>query len=192
MTLPIWNAVSDETLLESAAKGSQRAFEALMDRYMRVVYSYIALRASSADAADILQETMLAVWQGISGFDRRSSLKTWLLAVARRKLCDFYRARQSARELSMSEAFPDSCGEEFDIDSGEDMAAGITERLDAAAAIKSLDAGERELIYLIFEAGLTYAEVSEATGIPVGTIKSRMSALRAKLRGLLGEDYNEL
>ena len=192
MTLPIWNAVSDETLLESAAKGSQRAFEALMDRYMRVVYSYIAMRASSADAADILQETMLAVWQGISGFDRRSSLKTWLLAVARRKLCDFYRARQSARELSMSEAFPDSCGEEFDIDSGEDMAAGITERLDAAAAIKSLDAGERDLIYLIFEAGLTYAEVSEATGIPVGTIKSRMSALRAKLRGLLGEDYNEL
>ena len=192
MTLPIWNAVSDETLLESAAKGSQRAFEALMDRYMRVVYSYIALRASSADAADILQETMLAVWQGISGFDRRSSLKTWLLAVARRKLCDFYRARQSARELSMSEVFPDSCGEKFDIDSGEDMAAGITERLDAAAAIKSLDAGERELIYLIFEAGLTYAEVSEATGIPVGTIKSRMSALRAKLRGLLGEDYNEL
>ena len=192
MTLPIWNAVSDETLLESAAKGSQRAFEALMDRYMRVVYSYIALRASSADAADILQETMLAVWQGISGFDRRSSLKTWLLAVARRKLCDFYRARQSARELSMSEAFPDSCGEEFYIDSGEDMATGITERLDAAAAIKSLDAGERELIYLIFEAGLTYAEVSEATGIPVGTIKSRMSALRAKLRGLLGEDYNEL
>lgn len=192
MTLPIWNAASDETLLESAAKGSQRAFEALMDRYMRVVYSYIALRASSADAADILQETMLAVWQGISGFDRRSSLKTWLLAVARRKLCDFYRARQSARELSMSEAFPDSCGEEFDIDSGEDMAAGITERLDAAAAIKSLDAGERDLIYLIFEAGLTYAEVSEATGIPVGTIKSRMSALRAKLRGLLGEDYNEL
>lgn len=192
MTLPIWNAVSDETLLESAAKGSQRAFEALMDRYMRVVYSYIALRASSADAADILQETMLAVWQGISGFDRRTSLKTWLLAVARRKLCDFYRARQSARELSMSEAFPDSCGEEFDIDSGEDMAAGITERLDAAAAIKSLDAGERELIYLIFEAGLTYAEVSEATGIPVGTIKSRMSALRAKLRVLLGEDYNEL
>lgn len=192
MTLPIWNAVSDETLLESAAKGSQRAFEALMDRYMRVVYSYIALRASSADAADILQETMLAVWQGISGFDRRSSLKTWLLAVARRKLCDFYRARQSERELSMSEAFPDSCGEEFDIDSGEDMAAGITERLDAAAAIKSLDAGERELIYLIFEAGLTYAEVSEATGIPVGTIKSRMSALRAKLRVLLGEDYNEL
>ena len=192
MTLPIWNAASDETLLESAAKGSQRAFEALMDRYMRVVYSYIALRASSADAADILQETMLAVWQGISGFDRRSSLKTWLLAVARRKLCDFYRARQSARELSMSEAFPDSCGEEFDIDSGEDMAAGITERLDAAAAIKSLDAGERELIYLIFEAGLTYAEVSEATGIPVGTIKSRMSALRAKLRGLLGYDYNEL
>ena len=91
MTLPIWNAVSDETLLESAAKGSQRAFEALMDRYMRVVYSYIALRASSADAADILQETMLAVWQGISGFDRRSSLKTWLLAVARRKLCDLYR-----------------------------------------------------------------------------------------------------
>ena len=72
------------------------------------------------------------------------------------------------------------------------MAAGITERLDAAAAIKSLDAGERELIYLIFEAGLTYAVVSEATGIPVGTIKSRMSALRAKLRGLLGEDYNEL
>lgn len=192
MTLPIWNAASDETLLESAAKGSQRAFEALMDRYMRVVYSYIALRASAADAADILQETMLAVWQGISGFDKRSSLKTWLLAVARRKLCDFYRARQSARELSMSEAFPDSCGEEFDIDSGEDMAAGITERLDAAAAIKSLDAGERELIYLIFEAGLTYAEVSEATGIPVGTIKSRMSALRAKLRVLLGEDYNEL
>lgn len=192
MTVPIWDAASDETLLEWASKGSQNAFEALMNRYLRVVYSYIALRASETDAADILQETMLAVWQGLAGFDKHSSLKTWLFAVARRKLCDFYRTRQSLRELPMSEAFPDSCGEEYDADSGEDMAAGISERLDAAKAISSLGAGERELVYLIFEAGLTYAQVSEATGLPVGTIKSRMSALRAKLKRQLGEGYNEL
>lgn len=105
---------------------------------------------------------------------------------------DFYRTRQSLRETLMSEAFPDSCGEECDTDSGEDMAAGISERLDAAKAISSLGAGERELVYLIFEAGLTYAQVSEATGLPVGTIKSRMSALRAKLKRQLGEGYNEL
>lgn len=192
MTVPIWDAASDETLLEWASKGSQSAFEALMNRYLRVVYSYIALRTSETDAADILQETMLAVWQGLAGFDKRSSLKTWLFAVARRKLCDFYRTRQSLREMPMSEAFPDSCDEEYDTDSGEDMAAGISERLDAAKAISSLGAGERELVYLIFEAGLTYAQVSEATGLPVGTIKSRMSALRAKLKRQLGEGYNEL
>lgn len=64
--MPLESGVSDELLVKRAADGSDTAFEELMGRYMRVIYSYIALRASA--------------------FDGESTLKTWLFAIARRKI----------------------------------------------------------------------------------------------------------
>ncbi|MCI8387424.1 MAG: RNA polymerase sigma factor [Clostridiales bacterium] len=179
------NDISDKALISKAVNGSKSAFEALMNRYLDMLYSYISLRASEADAADILQETMLAVWQGLGGYDNRSSLKTWLFAVARRKLCDFYRkrSRESQNECTFADILPDSCEDGFcDVDSGEDLAAQTVERLDTADAIKRLNESERELVHLIFDAGLSYTEISEVIGVPVGTIKSRMSAIKSKLK----------
>jgi RNA polymerase sigma-70 factor (ECF subfamily) len=57
--------------------------------------------------------------------------------------------------------------------------------IDVKEALKKLESNDRELIYFIYESGLNYEEISKITGIPTGTIKSRMHGIKAKLRKYL-------
>lgn len=203
--MPLSLDISDEQLIKKTAEGSDAAFEQLMGRYLQVLYSYISIRASESDAADILQETMLAAWRGITEFVGSSTFKTWLFAIARRKICDFYRDRSRSRNtyINQTDLFnendisdDDYLNSDISFEAVEPMiadpASDISERLDAQAAINSLSKEEREIVFMIFEAGLSYTQISEVTGIPVGTIKSRMSAVKSKLKRFLGDEYDKL
>lgn len=160
----------------------ERRFERLCRPQLDALYGYIASRVSENDAEDILQETLLSAWRSFSGFDGRSSVKTWLISIARRRICDFYRLRE----------LPEYGLDGIEIASGADLESDTAERLDASAALRYLSPAERELVTLVFDSGLSYAEVSEVLLIPVGTVKSRMSSIRAKLKTILGEGYYEL
>ena len=81
---------------------------------------------------------------------------------------------------------------ELDPESEERLEESSAEKLDVASAIGSLSLAEQELVTLIFDSGLSYEEVAEVVRIPVGTVKSRMSSIRKKLRAKLGEGYHEL
>lgn len=128
------------------------------------------------------QETVLAAWLGIKSFDGQSALKTWLFGIARHKLADFLRRkyRQETEEFDCAD-LPD---EAF-------IADDIAERTDVERAVAGLSPSERELVFLIFSACLSYAEISSVTGLPEGTVKSRMSGIKNKLRKQLGEGYND-
>ncbi len=179
---------SDSGLVRLAAEGDVKAFETLITRHRSAAGAYILSRVPNReDAEDIAQETMLAAWRNIAAYNGGSSFKTWLIAIARRKIADLYRSGYANESAELDCDMPDG-----DIYCDENGLETVAVAADLSDAIKRLGGGERELVFLIYRAGFTYEEAAEITGAPVGTIKSRMSAVRAKLKKYLGEGYNGL
>lgn len=174
---------AEAKLIKSAAKGDKKAFEQLMESYADVIYSYILVRVNQVhDAADIFQESLLAVWQSLEKFNGGSHFKTWALGITNHKIDDWLRVKYRR-------------GDVRDIDSDEvqntvfEAESDADEAMDVAAALASLADSERELVHLVFNAGLGYTQIAEMRDIPLGTVKSRMASIRQKLRKALGEDY---
>lgn len=156
------------------------AFEKLMNIYLKVIYNYIAIHVSvTEDVKDILQETMLSVWLSIKNFNNQSTFKTWVLAITKRKIADYYRFVYGNTVESVDEY--------EDVLETTDYYEDINDQLVVQDAIKVLSKSEREILYLVFNAELNYSEVSEITGIPVGTIKSKIARIKVKLRKKIGE-----
>ena len=166
-------------LIQQTTQGDRDAFDLLIGPYVKALGGYIAYRAKNlSDANDILQETMLSVWRGIGSYKGESSFKTWAFTIARRRLADFYRKSENNLPLmELGEILP-----------AEDAIESSLTRMDVKSALKKLSDTENELVYLVFHAGLRFAEISEALGIPVGTVKSRMSKIKTKLKPLIAKE----
>lgn len=162
-------------------------FRSLAETYMKPLYNYILKKLPSReDASDVMQETMTAVWREILQHDdepvAKEKEKVWLTGIALHKIADFYRDRYSRDETDISEF-------EFSLeDSDSKRQFEITEiQADVKKAVAQLSHNDRELVYLIYGSEMSYPEISEILEIPVGTIKSRMSAIKAKLKIILTE-----
>lgn len=174
-----------ESLLKKSQKGDNESFEKLMNCYMKIIYNYIILHIpNSEDAKDILQETMLAVWQGIENFNGQSVFKTWILGITRRKIADFYRRLYKTKEREFEDI---DDYDEYEYLSDDNAVNNILSEIDVKNAVDTLKPQEKELIFLIFTAQLSYNEVEAITKIPLGTIKSRMASIKSKLKKQLEE-----
>ncbi|NMA07501.1 MAG: RNA polymerase sigma factor [Clostridiales bacterium] len=150
-------------------------FERMMRPHLPVLYAYLRCRTREPD--DVLQETVLAVWQNLKVYRGDSSFRTFILAVARRKLADAYRKEYRNPTLPLTDDISDN-----------DFSDTICECVDVGSALDTLTQRDRELVFLVYNAGLPLADIARMLGIPVGTVKSRLSAIRAKLRKYLEED----
>lgn len=158
-------------------------FENLMEPYNKILYNYILSRVSNAeDVQDIFQETILAIWQGLDNYKGDSSFKTWTIGIARRKIADFYRRHYKDKDFHSLE--------EIDMEKTPNEPNPLNHAInsmDIENSLNTLASEDRELLFLIFNAGLTYKEIESISGIPEGTIKSRVYYLKKKLRPLLAE-----
>lgn len=169
-------------LIRKAAAGDSDTFETLMQNYLRILYNFILLRVSSKeDTDDIVQDVMLSVWLNLPSYNYDSSFKTWVLGIANHKINDFFRIKYRKNEEDIDDHI-DSLSE-------DDFAGDSEEKLDLRSAVSELKQSEKELLFMIFNAQLSYSDISYITGVPVGTIKSRMSAVKEKLKEKLGEAY---
>lgn len=148
--------------------GNQEAMAQLYDRYSTVVYS-IALRvlADSAAAEDVLQEIFLRLWLNPSAFDAsRGNLAPWLAVIARNRALDLLRKRRPYTDIEETEVFV-----EVDL-------AAHTERKRVATKIRStleqMPAAQRSALEMAYFEGYSHSEISEKTGEPLGTIKTRI------------------
>lgn len=143
--------------------------------YLGIIYNYISAHVSGAeDVKDIVQETMLSIWQSLKGFEKRSSFKTWCLSITKRRIADCYKKAYKNPSMPLCEA-------EAVVSARSELDC-INDKLTVGEAKAVLDEKEKEIVFLVFNAQLSYAEVSKIMDIPVGTIKSRMSAIKAKLK----------
>ena len=173
----------EQRLIERIKNGDRNAFELLIDPYSKALCNYILFRVKSDfDVNDIVQEAMLSIWRSITSYNYQSSFKTWAFSILRRRLVDFYRIN------SKNEALPLTDFE--NVFTAKDNLNESIERMDIERALSNLNSDDNELVYLVFQVQLSYQEISVLLGIPVGTVKSRMSRIKTKLKTLLREEIN--
>ena len=180
-------AIGDEELLAGLAAGRLEALDVLYERYKTMAYG-IARRITGDDslAEDVVQEAFLGAWRNADRYVAgRGSVKTWLLAIVHHRAIDAVRRRKPASELPEEAdgmrtpqplTLPDVWGE-------------VAGRLDAGAvqtALTALPALQREALELAYFGGLSQTEIAERTGVPLGTVKSRVRLALVAMRRELG------
>lgn len=163
------------------------AFHELVRRYERRVYG-ICYRyfGNHADAQDATQDTFLTLARKLDQFRHDSKLSTWIYRVATNACNDLgrrYARRPQTPVEDVGEAAAADAGSELTMD---DQLAGLEMAHEIEQALLQLDELSRTLIILCSIEGQSYAEVSAALDLPVGTIKSRVFRARAKLAEILG------
>ena len=174
-------ACDDVELLRRIGQGDEDAMASFYREHSRVVFAQVLLVVGERVLAEeIVQDTMLAVWRGAGSFRGESSVRSWVIAIARRQTRDRLRAR---RLRVVDDAFlADQPG------SGpgpEVMALDRAELAEVRGAIQELTPAHREVLGLAFGSGLSLPEVAGVLEIPVGTVKSRLTAARTALNGIL-------
>ena len=179
------SASADAELLRRIGAGDEGAMAAFYRQHGRVVLAQVLLvTGERVLAEEILQDTMLAVWRGANGFRGESSARSWVVAIARRQTRDRLRRRRFRVVDDTYLADRPSSGP-----GPEDLALDRAELAEVTEAIRELAPAHREVLGLAFGAGLSLPEVAGVLGIPVGTVKSRLTAARTALgRALGGQD----
>jgi RNA polymerase sigma-70 factor (ECF subfamily) len=175
---------SDEQLMTNLdGSGVEAALSELYDRYSRTVFGVgLKILGDRSMAEELVQEVFLKVWRSSGSFDSaRGSFSTWLYRVTRSVALDLYRKR--ARRIRQA-----SDGQ-LHIAAERDSSAGPQEIVDeswlswrVSRALEVLDAPHREVIDLAYFEGLSQREISERTGVPLGTVKTRTASAYKSLR----------
>jgi RNA polymerase sigma-70 factor, ECF subfamily len=168
--------VTDTQLLEQVQRGDEQALATLYARYSKIVYS-VALRVlrDASAAEDILQEIFLQIWRNPAGFvATKGSLGGWLAVVARNRSIDWLRRKRPTEQVEET-----LLASSFDL-SKEVERITLMER--TRSAIDKLPIEQRKMLEMAFFDGLTHTEIAEATGDPLGTVKTRIRSALLTLR----------
>jgi RNA polymerase sigma-70 factor (ECF subfamily) len=182
---PPAEVLEDGALVRAAQSGDRGALDALLRRHHdRVLSLCRRLAGNEADALDATQEALLSIVRGLPGFDGRAAFTTWAYRVATNACLDELRRRGRRPVPGLPEdrdGLPRAAPE---------LAAGIEvlpDRLAVDAALAQLPEEFRVAVVLRDLCDLEYADISEALGIPPGTVRSRIARGRSLLADLLVE-----
>jgi RNA polymerase sigma-70 factor (ECF subfamily) len=182
ITSPALNSdTSDEALIRSIAKGDRQAMAVIYARHNVRVYRFILrLTGNTATAEDLVSEVFLDVWRSASRFEAKSSVATWLMAIARYKALSAMRQRIDA---PLDGPVAESVEEGAD---DPEMAADAAIRSEIIhKSLMQLSPAHREVMDLVYYHDKSVDEIAQIVGISPGTVKTRMFYARAKLAGLL-------
>ncbi|MFD0416036.1 RNA polymerase sigma factor [Streptomyces sp. NPDC127108] len=183
---PVEGTALEEDLARGLVDSDEQAFAAIYRRWSSLVHTMAARSLGDArEAEDVTQQVFLAAWRGRSGFHpERGPLGAWLVGITRRKTVDALAAR--TRRLRLVEA----AGRAADAAVPNPQPAVIDQVLDRvllSAELSRLPRRQREVLRLAFYDDLTQAQISERTGLPLGTVKSHARRGLFQLRGKIEE-----
>jgi RNA polymerase sigma-70 factor (ECF subfamily) len=172
---------SDETLIRRIAGGDRLAMRTLFARHRVALYRWLLrIVNDEALAEDLLSEVFLDVWRQAAAFEARSSVSTWLLAIARYKALSARRRRADAElndEIAATIADP--------ADDPEVVLQKKSQSELLRDALTKLSPEHGEVIDLVYYHGRSVKEVAEIVGIKEATVKTRMFYARKRLAELV-------
>jgi RNA polymerase sigma-70 factor (ECF subfamily) len=178
----------EPALIEAAQRGELPAFNQIILHYQGLAYNVAYRILGDPDlAADATQDGFLKAYRKLNQY-RGGSFKAWVLRIITNTCYDMLRARQRRPTSSLEAEDMDPEHDSKLVDAAErpdDYAMRQELARVIQAAIEHLPADQRAVVVLCDIEGLGYQEIAEATGVALGTVKSRLSRARARLRDLL-------
>ena len=172
---------SDEMLIVRIAGGDRLAMQTLFARHRTAVYRWLLrMDGNEATAEDLLSDVFLDVWRQADRFQARSSVSTWLLAIARFKALS---ARRTRKDAELDETV------EATVADPADNPEVVLEKKNRDAlvrkALNNLTPEHKEIIDLVYYHEKSVDECAQILGVPSGTVKTRMFYARKKLAELV-------
>ena len=180
--------LADGELVQTAVAGREASFEELVRRYQRPIAAYVYRMVGDYDSAlDLTQEVFIKVYNSLARYRSEFKFSTWIYKIAHNAAIDHLR-RHAVREQALT-CSVDGERREVVIESRRLTPEQESERKERRSEIESvvqlLQASYRELIVLRHSHDLSYDEISEVTGLPLGTVKNRLFRAREAMRDLL-------
>jgi len=182
--------MDEPVLIAAAKKGDLDSFNTLVLNYQHQVYNLAyRIMGDGASASDATQEAFISAWRHIGGF-RGGSFKAWLLRIVTNSCYDELRRvkrrpASSLESLYVEDPTPDAALPPSQLESPEAFAQRRELNRALQAGIAQLPPDQRIALVLSDVQGMSYEEIAQATGANLGTVKSRLSRARARLRDLL-------
>jgi len=186
---------SDDGALIARSRSHPSDFVPIFERHFDLIYAYLRRRVGGQVAADLASDTFAEAFAARERYDEtRADARPWLFGIATNLLRHHFRAER-LRQPTLSGVEASTPSEENQVDARLDAHRS---RVALWRALADIDEGQRDVLLLYAWAELDYAEIAEALSLPIGTVRSRLSRARARLRELLtrswqyeGEDGGE-
>jgi RNA polymerase sigma-70 factor (ECF subfamily) len=176
--------LDDQSLIDRIVRGDERALAELYERFASRAFG-VARRVlrNDAEAEEVLQDTFVEVWRSATRYDpRRAAPERWILTMARTRAIDRLRQNGARGRLAdnlqvqpRSEAAP----------AADEQMSHRREAKRLRDALATLPVEQRRVLEQAYDAGLSQSEIAEATGTPLGTVKTRTRMAMMKLAELL-------
>jgi RNA polymerase sigma-70 factor (ECF subfamily) len=180
-----FSSAPDRELVANAAQGLEGSFEELVKRYQRPISAYVYRMVGDYDAAlDLTQEIFIKIYGSLSRYRPEFKFSTWIYKIAHNAAIDHLR-RKPGRERSLSRGTETDHYDlpiESDALTPEQQSEREERRAEIERVVRSLPTAYRELIVLRHSHDLTYEEIVEVSGLPLGTVKNRLFRAREMMR----------
>lgn len=194
--MSLYRELSDEELISLFQKGKEAAFDELVYRYKdRIVNFLFRYTGNHETAEDLAQDTFIKLFRSKHLYKNIAKFSTWFYTIAINTAKTWLKNEGRIDTISINLGFDEDGEKDFDIESRDitpdDYANARIEEYYIQKALSMLDDKFREIIILRDIQDLDYEEIAEITGLPIGTVKSRINRAREKLKNLLQEIYQQ-
>jgi len=178
-------SATDQDLVAYAVSGKDGSFEELVRRYQRPISAYVYRMIGDYESAlDLTQEIFIKVYNSLRRYRSEFKFSTWIYKIAHNSAVDHLR-RTTTREQSLISGTEED-NFELPLESPrltpEQESERKERRIEIESVVRTLPASYRELVILRHSQDLTYEEIVEVTGLPLGTVKNRLFRAREMMR----------
>jgi len=179
---------SDTELVQKCLNGENDAFEQMVDRYKRLVYSVaINMFKDREEVYDVSQEVFIKIYKSLDKYNSEYKLSTWIVRITTNHCLDILR-KKKPQTVSLDKVAEVSRKK----DTPEERYINKEEKKELRDAIGSLPEKYRLLIILYHRQGLSYDEIAKITGEPMSIVKNRLYRARQMLREMLTDKKEEM